>query len=264
MIVAVVGLEREARIVAGPDISISRRGANLPAFIAQGARGIISIGIAAGLDPSLKVGDSVIASCIIADNQRYEASEPWARSLCACLAASDPLPLVGRDRVGGQTMNVSGGLPPETPTRLPSHSVLRQGDLPTRGRWTSVRVGPVVGCGVVVASVAEKEQLRTQTTALAVDMESHIAAKAAAQANIPFVALRIISDQADEALPPAAIVAMRADGSIDMGAVIGSLLMKPTQIPALMRTARNAEIAFKALLRCRNALGPRLAFPDLG
>ena len=92
----------------------------------------------------------------------------------------------------------------------------------------------------------------------------HPVVDAAAEANIPFAALRIISDEAAEALPPAAVVAMCADGSVDIGALIGSLIAKPMQIPALMRTAQNAEIAFKTLLRCRSALGPRLAFPDLG
>ncbi|HXZ67653.1 MAG TPA: hypothetical protein VEH07_03600 [Alphaproteobacteria bacterium] len=262
MIVAVVGLEREARIVAGSDIAISRRGTNLPALIAQGAQGIISIGIAAGLDPTLKVGDCVIASHVVIHNQRYEADESWARSLTLCLAQHSPLPLVGRDRVGGEATNLRADADSEPPTRIAMRS-----DLPTRGRWKKapeIFTGVIAGGDVVVASASEKDQLRAQTSALAADMESHIAARAAAEANIPFAALRIVSDEASEALPPAAIVAMRADGIIDIGAVVGSLMVRPAQIPALMRTARNAEIAFRALLRCRDALGPRLAFPDLG
>lgn len=222
MIIAVVGLDREARIVQGPGIAVSRRGAGLPNLLAQGAEGVISIGIAAGLDPSLKVGDCVIASHIIADDRRFEVDEHWR-----------------------ETMNM----------RLSSEA--------GAGR-KCVRVGVIASRDAALASTKEKHALFAQTSAVAADMESHIAAQAAAAASVPFGALRVISDEAGDSLPPAAIVAMRADGSIDMGAIVGSLLAKPTQIPALMRTARSAEIAFKALLRCRSALGPRLACPDFG
>ncbi len=213
MIIAVVGLEREARIVAGEGIAVSRRGLDLSELIGQGASGIISIGIAGALDPSLKVGDAVIATRV-SDRVDLPADPGWTHALSL---------------------------------RLPE-----------------ARVDPITAGDAAIATPDEKSLLRLRTSAVAADMESHIAAKAAAQANLPFAALRIISDEAHEALPPAAIVAMRADGSIDIGAVIGSLMKRPSQIPALIRTAQNAEIAFKALLRCRSALGAGLACPDLG
>jgi len=213
MIIAVVGLAREARIIAGPGIAVSRRGAGLPPLIASGAKGVISIGIAAALDPALKLGDIVIGSHVT-NGSTFDTHDGWATALAA---------------------------------RLPDR-----------------RFGAIAGSDRVVATAAEKSLLRIKTAAAAVDMESHIAAKAAANAKLPFAALRVISDTAEDSLPPAAAKAMRSDGSIDMGAVIGSLVMQPNQMPALIRTAQNAGIAFKALLRCRSALGPRLAFPDLG
>jgi uncharacterized protein YfcZ (UPF0381/DUF406 family) len=39
----------------------------------------------------------------------------------------------------------------------------------------------------------------------------------------------------------------RADGSVDIGAVIRGLLARPSEFPALMRTARNAGKAMAAL-----------------
>jgi len=93
----------------------------------------------------------------------------------------------------------------------------------------------------------------------AVDMESHIAALVARESNLPFAALRVISDRADHALPPAALAAMKPNGGIALGRVLKSIALNPAQIPALMRTSRESEKAFKILLRCRDALGPSLA-----
>jgi hypothetical protein len=95
-------------------------------------------------------------------------------------------------------------------------------------------------------------------------MESHIAAEFAAARGIPFAALRVVSDDASHALPPAVLKAMKPDGAVNVPAVIGSLLRNPAQLPALLRTARDSEIAFKALLRCLDRLGPRLLGPDFG
>ena len=65
-------------------------------------------------------------------------------------------------------------------------------------------------------------------------------------------------------LPPAALVAMKPDGGIALGRVLGSLLKQPAQMPALIRTARASNRAFAELLRCRDLLGVGLAGPDLG
>ena len=58
------------------------------------------------------------------------------------------------------------------------------------------------------------------------------------------------------AILPAAAVAMRPDGSIDFRSVVASMLRQPGQIPALVRTGRNAGRAFRALGRVRGLLGP--------
>ena len=213
-VIGVVGLTREARIVQGPGVVISRRGLYLTDLIAKGASGIISIGIAAALDPVLKVGDCVIASSVsTAAGETFPCARAWSDALA---------------------------------NKIKAHA------------------GMIAASDQVIASAQDKARLHEQTGAIAADMESHIAARAARAANIQFAALRIISDRAQDALPPAAVAAMRADGSIDIGTVIGSLIAKPTQVGALMKAARDAEIAFRELLRCRRLLGPGLACPYLG
>jgi adenosylhomocysteine nucleosidase len=117
------------------------------------------------------------------------------------------------------------------------------------------RVGTVVGGDAIVATVAAKRALYERTGALAVDMESHIAARVAARHGVPFAALRVISDIATETLPAAALVGMRADGGMALGPVLASLAKKPAQLPALIRTGVSAGKAFRSLKRCHDALG---------
>jgi adenosylhomocysteine nucleosidase len=116
------------------------------------------------------------------------------------------------------------------------------------------RVGPVVGSDTIVATVEEKRALHARTGAIAIDMESHVAARVAARHGTPFAALRTISDGADQELPAAAFVGLRPDGRMAIGAVLASLARDPAQLSALIRTAIGAERAFRALLRSHDVL----------
>jgi len=133
-----------------------------------------------------------------------------------------------------------------------------------RNALPHAHVGAVLGSDVPVASVAAKAEAG-RNGALAVDMESHIARKVAARHGLPCLIARVISDGADRALPPAALVGMRPDGGIALGAVLASLLRHPVQLPALIRTARDADRAFRALGRLHHAFaGGRIGGLDLG
>jgi hopanoid-associated phosphorylase len=123
--------------------------------------------------------------------------------------------------------------------------------------------GQLFGSDVIIEKAETKAGLHTATGALAVDMESQIAARFAASRNLPFAGLRVISDDATHVLPPAALVAMRPDGGIALGRVLGSLLLKPGQVPALIRTARASNKAFAELLRCLDLCGVGIAGADL-
>jgi nucleoside phosphorylase len=68
-------------------------------------------------------------------------------------------------------------------------------------------------------------------------MESHIAARVAAEHGLPFAVVRVVIDPADQALPAAAEVGLREDGSPNLPAVLQSVAQHPTQLPALMRLA---------------------------
>ena len=76
-------------------------------------------------------------------------------------------------------------------------------------------------------------------------------------------ALLVISDDASHVLPPAALVAMKPGGGIAIGRILWSLVKKPAQIPALIRTGRTSSKAFAELLRCRDLCGVGLSGLDL-
>lgn len=114
--------------------------------------------------------------------------------------------------------------------------------------------GGIVGNDAIAATAAEKRILHERTGAIAVDMESHVAARVAVRKGLPFAALRVISDRADDDLPPAALVGMRPDGGMALGAVLASLARNPRQLPALIRTGRQADQAFRSLAQAFDAI----------
>ena len=131
-------------------------------------------------------------------------------------------------------------------------------------RLKGAHQGALYGSDVVLASAGAKAALfETSGGALAVDMESQVAARFAGERGLPLAALRVISDNASHALPPAALVAMTPDGGVSIGRVLWSLTKNPFQLGALLRTGRDSSKAFKKLLRCRRLLGAGLGGMDL-
>ena len=110
-------------------------------------------------------------------------------------------------------------------------------------------------------TVAEKAALRAASGALAVDMESGAVAVAAEEANIPFLVLRIIADPADRAIPRAALHGIAPDGSQRPLPVLGRLLLRPADLPALIGLARDSKAALRQLRRVAALVGPALFAP---
>jgi hopanoid-associated phosphorylase len=88
VIVAVTGLQREGRIVAGDGVRVVTCGASserlrrkLAAALDDGVRGIISFGICGGLSPDLQPGACVVASEIVSGRTRIPADAGWSARL---------------------------------------------------------------------------------------------------------------------------------------------------------------------------------------
>ena len=181
-------------------------------------------------------------------------------------------------RQGGSgiiSIGIAGGL---APGLAPGDWVVASGVVNGRERyatdsaWSSrllealptAMFADISGVDAPVVARADKHRLHQDTGTVAVDMESHIAAKIAARHGVPFAACRVIIDPAERTLPPAALVGMRADGKADVWAVARSLLRQPRQLFALMRVVADARAARSALFQGRRRLGADLSFPHLG
>ncbi|MGH6889408.1 MAG: hopanoid-associated phosphorylase [Rhizomicrobium sp.] len=173
------------------------------------------------------------------------------------------------------SIGICGALAPHLrvgDTIIASEIVDAEGTHPTDGAWSRALasqlpeavLAPLAGTDEMSADRESKARLRDRTRASAVDMESHIAARVARKHGLPFAALRIVSDAAHRTLPTAARVAVHPSGRIDLPAVLRSIVRAPRQLPALARTAWEAELAFAALLRCRHVLHGGFAAAEVG
>jgi adenosylhomocysteine nucleosidase len=219
-LIAVVGLTFEENIITAPGIVVVRGGdgsrldAALECALAGGARGLISFGIAGGLDPALASGAVAVASTVVHGEESYAADADWSANVL--------------------------------------------------GKLANVATGPFAGVAAPATTPTAKATLHAATGAILVDMESHKVARAAAQRGIPFIAIRAVSDPAERALPPSALVGMTPDGETNAGAVMRSLARRPQDLPGLIRAGLDVKKATAALFRSRQLLGPLLGFLDRG
>jgi adenosylhomocysteine nucleosidase len=102
-VIAFVGMAFEANIAAGPDVLVFCRNARreLAEAVAtaarRGCRGVISFGVAGGLDPDLRAGDCVVASAIV-EAQNSRGTDPaWSSRLVDAIGPARHAPIVGVD-----------------------------------------------------------------------------------------------------------------------------------------------------------------------
>ncbi len=111
------------------------------------------------------------------------------------------------------------------------------------------RVGVLVSGGDVRWTAAEKIALlagHPGTESVAVDTESDAWARAAADADVPFLALRAVLDPAGEDLP-AYLRGARRNGSMDRFAVAAHAFRHPSAIGELLRLRRRTRRAMEGL-----------------
>jgi hopanoid-associated phosphorylase len=183
--------------------------------------------------------------------------------------------LVGPDVCGIVSLGLAGALAPIPQVGdilIGTHVVTEHEHYACDPGWSRIlRTKLPDAHSVVIAGVEEpamhmgaKKDLFRATGAHAVDMESHIAARFAHERGLPFVALRVISDDCRRTLPPAALERLSLKGNPRLFAILRSLIREPGQFGELMRTGREAGTAFKSLLRSLRVLGLGLGCPYLG
>lgn len=123
-----------------------------------------------------------------------------------------------------------------------------------------ISVGDIVGQDRAITTTREKAVLELRTGAGAVDMESHATARAAREAGLPFMALRVILDPASRSIPWTALAGLGPDGDTRLWPVIGRLIIKPWELPGLVALGRAQAQALDVLGRLAADLGPTFVF----
>lgn len=221
-------------------------------------------------------GNSVVAVSCLTLEARI-ARGPGVSVLCghASRVVASLEQAAERGVCGIISFGIAGGLAPSLATGdwvIASGVQTDEGWFPADHGWARRLVEALPGAvhatiaagDLPIASPSEKRRLHGRSGAVAIDMESHIAARIAAARGIPFAACRVIIDDAHMQLPPAAVIGLGQDGRPDLRAVLRSVAGQPSQLPALVRTARDARIAWAALRRGRRWIGAGLGCPYLG
>ena len=227
-ILIVTGLAQEARIAAGPGMTVicsssdpEQLRALLATFDPSTIRGIISFGVAGGLCPTLKSGDVVVATEIMAGDSRWLAglalSEESDRRHQRSAAA-------GWSRAVWPASKKSSRLRPAKPRCIwrPARS---------RSIWRAISRRPM----------RLKQVCRSRRCAWSAIPRSR-------------------------ALPALAMAAIKPNGDIDLRKVLRGVARNPLTIAALMSTGLDFNRALRSLRGCRAFLlgGEGLVAVDAG
>lgn len=181
-------------------------------------------------------------------------------------AAGCALELVAAGVTALASWGLAGGLDPALrpgTTVLPAEVVSRNGKVWSTSRQWCQRLQTLAGSapgasGIlvggrlltsprVIESVADKAEVFRATGAAAVDMESLAIAQVAAMHGLPFIAVRVIIDAADDTVPQCIMTAMSTTGELRIGRLLAGLVYAPADLPALLRLAQRYRLAGRAL-----------------
>lgn len=115
--------------------------------------------------------------------------------------------------------------------------------------------GPLFCSPTVIVTSGEKKLAAGSTGCIAVDMETAGAARAAAEAGVPFMAVRVISDAIDEDLP-VDFNQFTSSGRMDYPALIFHVITHPGTILPLIRLGGSSRLAAKNLALALDTLLP--------
>jgi len=103
IVIAFVGMAFEARIAKGPGVLVVCRSADralatvAESAVRQGYRGMISFGVAGGLNAGLRAGDWVVASEVLESQSTRATDAAWSNKLLGMIAGAVHAPIVGVD-----------------------------------------------------------------------------------------------------------------------------------------------------------------------
>ena len=172
---------------------------------------------------------------------------------------------------------MAGGLDPALAAGtifLPSEVISPDGTALMTARYWRERLSAALGahrpvaCGRLLMSpralesIADKAAAFRDTGAAAVDMESLAVAEVARSHGLPFIAVRVIVDTAEDILPRAVMAAACSSGRLPIARLLASFALAPGDLAALIRLLPRYRAARRSLGAVAHAGTPaRHAFP---
>lgn len=156
------------------------------------------------------------------------------------------------------TSGFAGGLNPTHATG----DLLHQTDHPlmdAAARAHGSRAARFQSVDRVLATAREKDLLFRASGADAVEMESGVIQRLCAEAHLPCLTLRVVSDAVQEDLPLDFNGFMREDQTLDFPRLLGHIALHPGRVPALLRFQRRAAAAAAALAQTLGKVCARLS-----
>jgi adenosylhomocysteine nucleosidase len=114
---------------------------------------------------------------------------------------------------------------------------------PARG----LHIGRLLTNDTIVRLVAEKQALAQRYGALAVDMESLAVAQVCQQRGIRCLAVRAISDDLSDDLPPEVLTLVGPTGTTRFGAALGAIFRRPESVKDMWKLRQSAHVAASRL-----------------
>ncbi len=220
---------------------------------------------------SAATGKTAVLTGLAAEMRALDNKGDKTKFVSVC-AASDPHRarlFLGQMLAAGVnrclSFGLAGGLAPDLPAGsivVGSRVVSTHGRYECDSAWVrqlatalpGAHVGDIWGQETILASPGLKQAIYHGTHCLVCDMESQVVGGMAEAAGLPFVALRVVCDPADFALPPAALLPLHTDGTPNLPAILGDLWRHPRQLPALLTLAQHNRRALKALAQAAAVL----------
>ena len=183
---------------------------------------VLSLGFAGGLSPGLETGALVVCDKFLT----WRGAEP-----------NGPALLEADRRVA----DVAAG-------------VLAQAGIAASHRTLLTAPSPLL-------SPAAKRRAGQETSVAVVDMEGYWLAQTARQRQIPFLALRVVLDPVEQALPRFVATIVADQGRHELRHTAKALLINPFSIAGLVLVATRSSRAQRALRQAVQALVPSLTSP---
>jgi adenosylhomocysteine nucleosidase len=108
---------------------------------------------------------------------------------------------------------------------------------------SKIRTGRLLTVDKIIRTAAEKAGLRDQHQADLIDMESSAIAALCHERSVRFLSVRVISDHAQQELPPEILTLVGPTGSYRVGAAIGAIWKRPSSLVDMLELREHAHQA---------------------